>query len=90
MRSFLKRKECMNLCTICIFKKGTVDIKRGKDMNFRVRMKSAMLIIIMLCVLCVNSVLAKVDQETEAKKIEVREHKICYTVHNFAETKLNR
>lgn len=35
--------------------------RKGKTMNFRVRMKSAMLIVIMLCVLCVNSVLARVE-----------------------------
>lgn len=55
-------------------------------MNLRIRMKSAMLLLIMLCVLCVNSVLAREKGGMAAGNAGDTDIKICYVAEEFAET----
>lgn len=56
-------------------------------MNLRIRMKSAMLLLIMLCILCVNSVLAKEEGGLAAKDAKEADVKVCYTAEELPETR---
>lgn len=54
-------------------------------MNLRIRMKSAMLLLIMLCILCVNSVLAKEEGALAAKDAKESGVTVCYTAEELPE-----